>query len=448
MDNTYFTVGIEGGIHAGEFKGSLNAGLGELLEYREGGVINSVEDGKGYLRAIEGGMESLEAERIRKEEYRTGNAAAYAVTHRMWERMEEAAHLLIRKLVFSAPIIIRYHNDADGSGGALSVRAALKDICSRLGSNGNAVWMMHRGVSYSPSDAGTDMLVANNYSCIEKPLLLLIDFGTSIDSNLGLSGVSERFDVIWLDHHPPSEGFEGMKLEHYINPWNFGGDSNYTAGLLASAFCKTFSDVNTRAFEQASLIGDYSDYADRKWDTDLSTMLDFITSDPSAVYGSGKSNVTPQEIEAVLNDKPRFTELLHYANMRLSEALDSGMNDLKQYQAQAFRIYVLDFEDIRSEDSKYPLPGRFASKLLDRILASGEGEAALIVHAGYYISIRLSRGTGGSINLLDIINGIKGAYTKSVEAGGGHLYAAGIKVTDKSEKKRIINALINSMKGI
>ncbi|EQD59922.1 hypothetical protein B1B_07985, partial [mine drainage metagenome] len=82
------------------------------------------------------------------------------------------------------------------------------------------------------------------------------------------------------------------------------------------------------------------------------------------MYGNAKSNVTPQEIESVLNNRARFEELLHYANMRLSEALDSSMKSMKSYQSGSCSIYVLDFEDIRSEDSKYPLPGRFSSKLL------------------------------------------------------------------------------------
>lgn len=443
--NTYFMVGIEGGIRISEFGGFSGAELGELLEYREGGVIERLDDVGGYLNAIEKGIAMLDASLIRKTAHRIGNESADNITKSMSDKIVSAAHLLIRKLVFSSPILVRFHNDADGTGGALSVHAALKDVESGLRSGGNIVWIMQRGVSYSAADAGADILLSNNYSCLEKPLLILVDFGTTSDSNLGIEAIRDRFDVIWLDHHPPSEGFEGISLEHYINPWKFGGNSNYTAGLLASAFCSTMSDANTCMFERASLIGDYSDYADSSWNTDVSTVLDFITSDPESAYGRDKSNVTPQEIEAVLNDRKRFTEMLHYANMRLGEALDAGMKNIRPYHAGQHRVYVLDFEDIRSEDSRYPLPGRFASKLLDRILSSGNDEAVLIVHAGPYISIRLSKGIGDRINLLNIINGIKGAYMSSVEAGGGHLCAAGIKVTDRSEKKRIISAIISSI---
>lgn len=443
--NTYFMVGVEGGIRIREFEGLIGAELGELLEYREGGTIGRLDDGGGYLNAVENGIALLDASLIRKTAHEIGNESADRITKSMSDKIASAAHLLIRKLAFSSPILVRFHNDADGTGGALSMHAALKDAGSRLGSRGNVIWIMQRGVSYSAADAGADILVANNYSCLEKPLLILVDFGTTSDSNLGIGAIRDRFDVIWLDHHPPSDGFEGIGLEHYINPWRFGGNSNYTAGLLASEFCSMMSDADTRVFERASLIGDYSDYVDSSWNTDVSTVLDFITSDPESAYGSDKSNVTPQEIDAVLNDRKRFTEMLHYANMRLGEALDAGMKDIKAYQAGQHRVYVLDFEDIRSEDSRYPLPGRFASKLLDRVLASGDSEAVLIVHAGPYISIRLSKGIGDRINLLGIINGIKGAYMSSVEAGGGHLYAAGIKVTDRSEKKRIINAIISSI---
>ncbi len=424
----------------------INAEIGELLEYSEGREINVIAEGKGYLNTVESGISAFEESLIRKPDYKIGNGEADGMTAGMMDKMSESALLLIKKVAFSSPIIIRFHNDADGTGGALSIYKSLKDVCSRLGCKGNVVWMMQKGVSYSTSDAATDILISNNYSCIEKPLLINLDFGTSMDSNLGISDIKERFDIIWFDHHPVTEAFEGLALRHYINPWNFGGDSSYTAGLLASAFCKTFSDSNTREFERASLIGDHSSYADSTWNTDMATMLDFITSDPEAVYGSDKSNVTPQEIESVINDGKRFMELLHYANMRMDEALNSGMKSLRLYQSDVCGIYVLDFENVKSEDSRYPLPGRFSSRLLDRILSTSGGEAMLIVHAGQYISIRLSEVASEKIDLLGIINSIKGSYTQLIESGGGHLSAAGIKVTDKSEKKRIINAIINKVK--
>ena len=122
-------------------------------------------------------------------------------------------------------------------------------------------WIMNKGVSYGTSEAAADKLWISNYDCIEKPLMVFIDFGTSVDSNQGVAYMGDSTEIVWLDHHPIEDGFCGKDLEHYINPWLFGGDSSYTAGLLSCILSKAISNLDTSIMEDASLIGDHSRYA-------------------------------------------------------------------------------------------------------------------------------------------------------------------------------------------
>lgn len=442
----YFVATFDRDFKCVEFKGNVELHPGELLDMEEMSVTEpeeSIRQKKLMYSALQDRIEKA----MRKKVYEKGVDGLDKTTNAMWKTLESASKLFLKKLMLGAPIIVRFHNDADGSGGAYSLYLGLKD----LGKSGkfpqNIVWIMNRGVAYSRFDAQNDILTANNYSSLEKPLLVIIDFGTSIESNPGIAEVDEKFDVIWLDHHPMASGFRGTELEHYINPWNFGGDSNYTAGFLASAFTKTFSAADTSEYENASFIGDYSEYADVEGKgSNASTIFDLVTSDLTVAFGANKSNVTPQEFEGIFKDREKTADLLRYANVRLNEVLDSGIESLKTYKANGFEIFLLDFEDIRSEESKYPLPGRFASKLLTRINESGRRKVMVIVHVGAYLLMRLDRALGDEMNLLDIIESMKEKYGDSIEGGGGHRRAGAIKLRDKSNKRNMINDIIKSLK--
>ncbi|MGC9037672.1 MAG: DHH family phosphoesterase [Candidatus Micrarchaeia archaeon] len=367
------------------------------------------------------------------------NDDAEALVGRMRQSLEEAARLLAKKEYMSAPIVVRYHNDADGLSGAIALHRAMHGY-------ENAIWEMHKSVAYAKSDAENDILIANAYESIEKPLLVLIDFGTSPDSNDGIEAAKERFDIIWLDHHPISQGFGWAKLDHYINPWNFGGDSNFTAGLLASVFASCFG-AQTKDLVYASLIGDYSAYAKPSAQAKRVAMLLDIVSSDAKLVGSHTGNVTPEAVENIMRDESKVTEIIAYGENRLVELLDSAVSGLKVYKGKSSSIYVADFEKIRSDEERYPLPGRFASKLMEKIEESGNVKALVVLHYGSYISLRLGSGLKG-INLLEVLEKVKSYYPGLVESAGGHMSAASIKLAKEGNKKPVLGKLIEELKGI
>ncbi len=445
-DSAYFIMRLGGSVGTEEMDGTFGFEAGDFVDYGghlDARLVENPAQAPGDIRSMIDGFTKLA---IKNSEYRTGNPSLDALTHRMWQRLGQAASMIVRKMLVSAPIIVRFHNDADGSSGAYSLYLSAKEFGSAHSLKTNFVWLMQKGVSYSVFDSENDILIANNYSCIEKPLLVLIDFGTNTDSNLGLKGVRDRFDIVWLDHHPLVPGFAGADLGNYINTWQFGGDSNYTAGLLTAVMCKAFSGVDTSEFEGASLIGDYSSYATSAG-YDMSSLLDFITSDLQAIYGPGKSNVTPQEIESIISDRDRSRELLEYANIKLEEAIDRGINSIKRYSLKNSNLAVLDFEEVRSEDSKYPLPGRFASKLLDKLDDMGMTRTILVVSVGAYLLMRIDRELCKELDLLKIMNEMKSRYPDDISGGGGHRCAGSIKLRYKELSKDMTGSLVNLIKS-
>ena len=435
-----------------EIKSGLVLKPGEQIKTNDSGeIINAeIENDSNALEQFKTNAANSAKEFQSGETYSTGNAKIDHATKSMWKRLELCSSLLIRKLVTASPIIVRFHNDADGSSGAYGLYKSLEDLSKRrkeLGYKFNITWIMQQSVSYSVYDASNDIMIANSYDPLEKPLLIMIDFGTSMESNNGLEQVKDRFNIIWLDHHPLVEGFKGLSLDTYVNPWNFGSDSNYTAGFLACVFSKTFSSRDTKEIENASLTGDCSIHAIPDMPgAELSLLLDLITSDAKVAFGSASTNITPYEIEKLLANKEKKEELIGFAKMRLSEVTDAALKALKHYKTNSAIIYTLNFEGIRDEQSKYPLPGRFSSKLLDKIVELKKEPCIVIVHSGRYISIRVSRELSEKVSLSKVIESIKESYAEVIEAGGGHMLASGIKLTDKVEKTKVVKEVISLLK--
>ena len=248
--------------------------------------------------------------------------------------------------------------------------------------------------------------------------------------------------------HNELEKFSGKDLGHYINPWNFGGDSNYTAGFLTIIFAKILSDVDTNGLEEASLMGDYSVYskpdaASRR----IAALLDLVTSDTSVLSGT-RGNLTPEDIDKLFSDKGKSEELIAYAEHRVSEMLDTGINSVKVHAANGFNIYVADFESIRgSELERYPLPGRFASRLLGRIEELNKVPCVLLLHFGHFISARMSKELIGRVDLIKALESARENYPAYFDSSGGHSNAASLKLKSDEMKKEIIKSVIDKLKA-
>lgn len=448
---SFYYVAITGPqkIELIELKSRQNMSLGEIINTDSMGIRNGKES-RYYKNLLESRIDTLLDEAICSKPYSAGIKGIDEATARMWIKLCDASRLFLKKILTGAPIVVRFHNDADGSTGACCIYNGVLEFAKGNRTSiekQNIIWMMHKGVLYSEFDAESDILIINNFSSIERPLLVLIDFGTSEGSNKGLERAKSVFDMIWLDHHPISGEFLGTALRHYINPWLHGSGSGYTAGFLASAFSKTFSEADNRDLENASLIGDYSEYADLSIrGKEVSAVLDLITSDVRTLGKTLTDNITPAEIYTILNSKAKFNEMLAYASMRMTETLDLAIRSVRVYQTEGANIHLSDFESSRNAESKYPLPGRFSSKLLDRVQELSGKPCIVVLHKGVYVSIRIGKKISDRIDIHGIIKNLAESYPDDIESGGGHANAASIKLTNEENKKKILRDLINMLK--
>jgi RecJ-like exonuclease len=364
-----------------------------------------------------------------------------ATTSSMSRQLGAAAKRFLESYLTGAATIVRFHNDCDGSSGAIGLHMALDAVNAKLGYQPrNISWRMNKSIAYRVDEYYEDSLFLNNYKSIARPLVLASDFGTSPESEGAIRELCKTADMMMLDHHPVYGSFP-RELVTYINPWDFGGDSDYTAGMLTCSFADRIVGVNLELLKHASLIGDYSACADRS-NTEaqrVAVVLDYLTSK----RGEGE-NFTPKYFGSVIFDREKLAESFLYASTRMSEAIELGVKNIKHYiTAGRTNVYVLDFKHVSRSEDDYPLPGRYASSLQRKMEEIGGADVITVVHYGNYISFRLSPTAAKKIELLKIIARLK-EESEHVIGGGGHHAAASIRV-DKNHVDDVLGRLLQEL---
>lgn len=377
--------------------------------------------------------ENIKSIRLKGKEYGE-------VAEKIIPELKKAAELLCRAFVSGAPIVVRFHNDGDGSTGGIALYRALAALQEKFFENDrNISWQMNRSIAYTLESFYTDKLLFDSYESIEKPLVVITDFGTSPESAEAIKSAAGVCNLIWLDHHVPYGEFPKETINHYINVFDYGGNSNFTAGLLTCIFAQVIAKVDVEDLKETALISDYSAYADFKNEkaTKDSIILDYLTSSNNEMYGK------PKQMDLILQDKEKSESTFRIANGLMDEAITTGLKNVESYKnAEGINICVLDFGHIAKLRLDYPLPGRYSSRLQYRLESRNNGKTITVVHYGSYISLRSSSDIK-SINMIDIIERLK-ATTNGAVSGGGHKQAASIR-TDKEHIKEVTNLLLKEL---
>ncbi|MCL5430304.1 MAG: hypothetical protein M1504_02395 [Candidatus Marsarchaeota archaeon] len=347
------------------------------------------------------------------------------VTKSMEKELKSAALSVLESFLSGSPVLVRFHNDCDGSSGAIALYNAVLKLEELFGIDINITWRMNRSIAYTTSDLYSDTSYFNTFESAEKPIVLIIDFGTTKESEDAVKKCEYNF--VWLDHHPIYEEFNRIVdgKGSYINTWNFGGNSDYTAGYLACVFAEMLHPIDTNTLRNASLIGDFSSYADRneKESSKMAVVLDYLTS-------KKLGEITPKRIAATIYDNDALNEAYSHASTVLNEYLDMGVKNVEHHKnANGTDIYVLDFWSIKNREDEYPLPGRYTSKLQERMESLNNGRDTItIVHSGDMVSMRISRNIVESTDILNVIKNLK-EHRSMVDGGGGHGAAASVRAT-------------------
>jgi RecJ-like exonuclease len=408
---------------------NFNLGKDNVIQLKKEGVI----DDKEYNNIINKILLDY-LKKMKDINIYFGNETLEKITENMLPDLRNITIKIVKNIITGTPIIIRFHNDADGCSGALALYKSIRIYNKEQNiSNLPIFWRINKSIAYNIDALYEDKIIINKYKSIEKPLLLIIDFGTSEESEDALRSKRD-FDIIMLDHHPVYENFPITSINNYINPWRYNGDSNYTAGFLAGIVAQLISNIDLSTLMNASLIGDHSIYSNfnNKHAEKISIVLDYIT---------GKNmNFNIEKTFEYIEDEKELDQLFKHSTSLFGEALASALKHIKKYKGpNGIQIFILDFNYVERVEEDFPLPGRFSSKLHDKI-EELNGPNLTIVHYGSYISFRMSNALIDKINLLKKLEELKNS-NKYIYSAGGHNAAASIKI-DREHVKLILKDIV------
>ncbi|MGC8478686.1 MAG: DHH family phosphoesterase [Candidatus Micrarchaeia archaeon] len=357
-----------------------------------------------------------------------------SIAEKMKGQMFAAAERIARSVESGSPIVLRFHNDGDGSSGAIAFYNAISSMQENfIGKLVSVSYRINKSISYAQSSLWSDKLFFNTFESVEKPLVIIIDFGTSEQSYEAIDSIKD-IDLVWIDHHPLPKDFPLSKIPIYISPWLSGGDSNQTAGALACVLASMLTKMPEAKLKylaelsRISLISDHSEFAPKSQiESEKALVLDHITSKKLRFSDSSEPSLTPKSMDEVLKDELKWKEMFRKAREQLDEAIRVGIKHAKHYKSTlGFKIVELDFGHVSALDYSI-LPGRYSSKLHDEMHDLLKEDVVLVVHYANNISIRLDKKISKSINLLEVIERMK-EREPFVLNGGGHMEAASIKV--------------------
>lgn len=305
-------------------------------------------------------------------------------------------------------ILVRYHADADGIASALILKKIIK-----------ADFIAHFNPIYSLNDALRDLEILERE---EKPILIILDFGSGEDSYEALKSIKDaKIDIISIDHHPFSLK-TAQNFSIFINPWKMRKNkdlSTYTTGYLCSKLAEKLS-IETGGIEKISLAGDKSSLKTSEDDVKKALVLDFV-----AAY---KKNFDINFFEKVFGDKELFTSILYQAETKLEEIKDYIKKRQRIEMLDKYEIVLLPLDGFEIERNEFPNKGKIVS--LASELREEKNYIVIGITKNLFI-IRISdslynKGIGAKY----LIEKIRKEFGELVINAGGHEKAASIKVNE------------------
>ncbi|MBW9221986.1 DHH family phosphoesterase [Methanothermococcus sp. SCGC AD-155-C09] len=375
------------------------AGLRAHPEIMVGDIVDvvgsvSIRDGKLQIERIKlKKLEGEEAEEVKEniEKELDKKSEPYSdikflvdspILEKLRPKMAHVAKKIRRAILDGKPIIIRHHADTDGYCAGLALERAILPILSEFSIDTDAQWhYFRRSPSKAPFYELEDITKDLVYSLEDKlrfgqkmPLIVLTDNG-STDEDVPALSQAEAYgmDVVVIDHHYPGEVINGkVEVDDYIsghvNPYLVGGDSNLTAGVLATEVARMINEEVTPEICHIPGIAVVGDHAKgREVEEYIKIALRDLT-EMSRKYGSGRE-YTVEDLHKIALCMDFEAFYLRFMNGRgiVEEILATNKREIYRHEKLIDILYERAMEMI-DRQMKAVLPALKTEKLDNGII--------------------------------------------------------------------------------
>jgi RecJ-like exonuclease len=345
----------------------------------------------------------------------------------MEKDFEKAGSIIKSYLDRRSPLVIRYHGDCDGICSALSIYLSAKQAV------GEKEWVEYRkkllifknpSAIYSIPSVLDDMELVRHMQSSAQPLAILLDFSVNSESIETLKTLRKaKFDILIADHHPPEAEIKQI-VTLLVSPWLHGGNSDYTAGLIAGEIARKlrpFDDIPE--FEKISLTGDRSKLPVKQEEhiKHKALVLDFMSS-------SSDFAESLETYYLVLQDSKKIDSIYKMAMKKIDEARKQALNYSKLKELNnGFKVVLVRLEKVKSGD--FPPKGRMCGEVHDEFSKKVDAPLVTIAYGDRAMHIRANaKAREAGFNANQLIGILKSDFKNGIESGGGHDVAAGIRI--------------------
>ena len=180
------------------------------------------------------------------------------VLNRLRPKMYEAAQKIRRAILDGRTILLRHHNDADGICSGVAMEKAIVPLIQKANpSNDAEYYYFKRSPSKAPFYELEDVVKDLSFALEDQerhgqklPLIVLLDNGSTEEDIVALMQAKiYDIEVVVIDHHSPGNLITKDErngeiygatvavdeyVDTHVNPYLVGGDSQLTAGALAT----------------------------------------------------------------------------------------------------------------------------------------------------------------------------------------------------------------------
>jgi len=180
------------------------------------------------------------------------------ILNKLKPKMREAAQKIRRAILDGRTILLRHHNDADGICAGVAMEKAVVPLIEEINpSNDAQYYYFKRSPSKAPFYELEDVVKDLSFALEDQerhgqklPLIVLLDNGSTEEDIVALMQAKiYDIEVVVIDHHSPGDlltvdEIDGeivgatVAVDEYVdthvNPYLVGGDSQLTAGALAT----------------------------------------------------------------------------------------------------------------------------------------------------------------------------------------------------------------------
>ncbi|MBQ2832910.1 DHH family phosphoesterase [Methanobrevibacter sp.] len=393
------------------------------------------------------------------------------VLNRLKPKMREAAQKIRRAILDGRTILLRHHNDADGICAGVAMEKALIPLIEEENpSNDAQYYYFKRSPSKAPFYELEDVVKDLSFALEDQerhgqklPLIVLLDNGSTEEDIVALMQAKiYDIEVVVIDHHSPGELLTKDEqngeiygatvavdeyVDTHVNPYLVGGDSQLTAGALATEVANIINpDVKEliKHLPAVAALGDHAEcgevyqylqLASEKGFTKehlakIAECVDFEAYFLRFMNGRGIMD-TILAVDNLDKHEKMIDALYKEYQKRVDTQLKAALPNIKRTQLEnGIYFNLIDVEKFAHKFT-FPAPGKTCGFVHDHIIKE-LGEDKPIVTLGHGPDFGVFRATDAvneefGFNVNDIVSTMIERVPSAGIDGGGHECAGSIK---------------------